>query len=58
MKRSQPYFDEGEATFYKTDRFTLETSKEVSLADVAMKVGFVLSFLIFPFSFSSLSVVS
>lgn len=36
--RTKEGYDEGEATFYKTDRFVLESSKGVSLTEVAQKV--------------------
>nr|KAG5703332.1 hypothetical protein BaRGS_025574 [Batillaria attramentaria] len=37
MKRTKDYYDEGEATFYKTALFELESSKRVSLTEVARK---------------------
>lgn len=37
-KRTNELFDEGEATFYKTSRFTVVESNTYSLADLANKV--------------------
>ena len=37
--RTKEGFDEGEATFYKTSCFELESSKGVSLTEVAHKVS-------------------
>ncbi|XP_071112326.1 microtubule-associated protein futsch-like [Haliotis cracherodii] len=37
MKRTKEAFDEGEATFVKTSRFSIESSKGVSLADLSKK---------------------
>lgn len=37
-KRTNELYDEGEATFYKTSRFTVVESNTYSLADLANKV--------------------
>ncbi|XP_046583247.1 CCR4-Not complex 3'-5'-exoribonuclease subunit Ccr4-like [Haliotis rubra] len=37
MKRTKESFDEGEATFVKTNRFSIESSKGVSLAELSKK---------------------
>ena len=39
MKRIDEVNDEGEATFYRTSRFTMVTHRGVALRDLAFKVG-------------------
>lgn len=41
-KRTQEYFDEGEATFWKDSRFSLVTSELLSVARLADKVSDIL----------------
>ena len=41
-KRTQEYFDEGEATFWKDSRFSIVTSELLSVARLADKVSDIL----------------